>query len=62
MTNYRVSGEIQRLMNLRHRASFLINYIHPMLQDQLISLAIPDKPKSPRQKYIITEKGQDELQ
>jgi len=31
------------------------------MHDQLISLTIPDKPKSPRQKYVITEKGQDEL-
>ena len=48
-------------MNLKHRASFLINYIHPLLQEQLLSLTIPDKPKSPRQKYIVTERGQDEL-
>ena len=53
--------EMMTYMNLKHRASFLINYIHPLLQDQLISLAIPDKPKSPRQKYIVTEKGQEEL-
>jgi hypothetical protein len=26
-----------------------------------VSMTIPDKPKSPRQKYIATEKGQDEL-
>ncbi|MBU2264449.1 putative DNA binding domain-containing protein [Patescibacteria group bacterium] len=53
--------EMMTYMNLKHRASFLINYIHPLLQDQLISLTVPDKPKSPRQKYIVTEKGQGEL-
>ena len=53
--------EMMVYMNLKHRASFLINYIHPLLRDQLISMTIPDKPKSPRQKYIATEKGQDEL-
>ena len=53
--------EMMTYMNLKHRASFLFNYIHPLLQEQLLSLTIPDKPKSPRQKYIVTEKGQDEL-
>jgi len=53
--------EMMTYMNLKHRANFLINYIHPLLQDQMISLTIPDKPKSPRQKYIVTQKGQDEL-
>jgi predicted HTH transcriptional regulator len=53
--------EMMTYMNLKHRASFLISYIHPLLQGQLISMTIPDKPKSPRQKYVITERGQKEL-
>jgi predicted transcriptional regulator len=49
-------------MNLKHRASFLNNYIHPLLREELISLTIPDKPRSSRQKYIITVKGREALE
>ena len=32
-------------------------YIKPALQSGLIELTVPDKPKSPKQQYRLTEKG-----
>ena len=32
-------------------------YIKPALQSGLIELTVPDKPKSPKQLYRLTEKG-----
>jgi predicted HTH transcriptional regulator len=54
--------EMLTFMNFKHRGSFLNNYIHPLLREELISLTIPDKPRSSRQKYIITEKGREALE
>jgi len=42
---------------LKHRATFMNNYLYPLLKAQLITMTIPDKPRSPKQKYIITAKG-----
>lgn len=33
------------------------DYVSPLVAEGLIMLTIPDKPKSPRQKYVTTEKG-----
>jgi len=46
------------LLRLKHRETFLKNYLYPLMEDELVIMTIPDKPKSPRQKYIITAKGQ----
>ncbi len=32
-------------------------YIKPALQSGLIELTVPDKPKTPKQQYRLTEKG-----
>ena len=40
-----------------NRSRFRKNYIKPLLDAELLVMMIPDKPKSPGQKYLITEKG-----
>ncbi|MEL6306140.1 MAG: Fic family protein, partial [Bacteroidota bacterium] len=36
---------------LRHRETFRDNYLLPSIQEGLVEMTIPDKPKSPNQKY-----------
>tara|TARA_R110002051_G_scaffold15064_2_gene47624 strand:- start:20037 stop:21344 length:1308 start_codon:yes stop_codon:yes gene_type:complete len=49
--------ELQELLNLSDRKYFRENYLQPALEIELIELTIPDKPKSSKQKYRLTEKG-----
>ncbi|WP_242204219.1 Fic family protein [Aestuariivivens insulae] len=49
--------ELQELLNLSDRKYFRENYLQPALDAELIEMTIPDKPKSSKQKYRLTEKG-----
>ena len=49
--------ELQQLLGLKHRDSFVENYLKPALTEGFIEMTIPDKPKSSKQKYCITNKG-----
>ena len=44
-------------VGIRDRVSFSRNYLDPALADDLIEMTQPDSPKSPTQKYRLTEKG-----
>lgn len=44
-------------IGLRHRPTFIENYIKPAMKDGLIRTLHPDKPNHPRQKYMLTVKG-----
>lgn len=45
-----------------NRTKFRKKLINPLLEMELLSMTIPDKPRSSRQKYVITKKGKDLLQ
>jgi len=53
----RTGRNIQELLGLKHRETFLNNYLKPLLKSGWIEMTIPDKPTSSKQKYRITEKG-----
>ena len=40
-----------------NRTKFRRKYIKPLLKEDLIGMTIPEKPNSPDQQYVITEKG-----
>lgn len=50
------SGELMQLLNLKHRANFRKNYLHPALKNGYIEQTIPEKPNSRLQKYRLTGK------
>jgi len=63
-TNERPITDVMKIFNWKDRTKFKRKFITPMLEQDLLSMTIPDKPNSPYQKYIITEKGKkllDEL-
>jgi predicted HTH transcriptional regulator len=51
------NAELMKEFGLKNRTKFRRKYIAPLLKEDLISMTIPDKPNSPDQKYILTEKG-----
>ena len=50
--------ELQKIIGLSDRKSFMKNYIEPALKQKLIEMTIPDKPNSSKQKYKLTEIGE----
>ena len=49
--------EIQGKLGLADGKHFREKYLQPALKENLVEMTIPDKPKSSKQKYRLTEKG-----
>ncbi len=49
--------ELLGLLQLRHKPSFRQNYLHPALEKSLVQMTDPASPRSPRQRYRLTEAG-----
>ena len=49
--------ELMKLLQINHRPHFLFEYLQPAINEGLIEMTIPDKPKSIHQKYRLTSKG-----
>ncbi len=49
--------EIMKHLGLRNRSHVFTEYIAPLIGEGFISLTIPEKPRSSKQKYGVTEKG-----
>jgi fido (protein-threonine AMPylation protein) len=47
--------EMMDRMGLRHRPSFVKNYLQPAINQGLIERIYPDKPNHPRQKYRLSD-------
>jgi Fic family protein len=45
--------ELMALLDLSHRATFQKNYLTPALEAGVIERTLPDKPRSPKQKYKL---------
>lgn len=58
----RGSKEAMLALGLNHRPTFLYDYLHPSLSGGLVEMTQPDSPKSPTQKYRLTEKGKNVLE
>lgn len=55
------AAQLQKAVWLKDRVHFLKNYLEPLLQAEWIERTIPDSPRSPKQKYRLTEKGRKVL-
>ncbi len=53
----RSSNEIMGFLDLKHREHFRSSILKPLIEKGLLKLTIPDKPNSPKQKYIATKNG-----
>jgi Fic family protein len=49
-------------LKLKHRPTFVYDYLQPSLLSGLVEMTQPDSPKSPTQKYRLAEKGRKFLE
>jgi ATP-dependent DNA helicase RecG len=49
--------EVMKRLSLRDREHFRKTYLLPALEAELIEMTIPEKPRSSKQSYRLTEKG-----
>lgn len=49
--------EIMSKIKLKHRPTFMENYLNPAIENGFVRLLYPDSPRHPRQKYLLTVKG-----
>lgn len=49
------------LLSLKHRPSFLDLYLLPSLESGYIAMIYPENPNHPKQKYKLTEKGENQF-
>ena len=49
--------QMMEAMELKHRPTFLENYLNPAIIQGYVRLLYPDKPRHPRQKYLLTLEG-----
>jgi hypothetical protein len=54
-------GELMEKLRLKDRMHFRMDYLRPALAAELIQMTIPDKPRSSKQKYRLTDKGREAL-
>ena len=57
----RFANEIMEFLGLKHRKTFRVNYLQPLLGAGWLEMTIPDKPTSSKQKYRVTNKGRQLL-
>jgi len=55
-------SKAQQALGLKSQANFRERYLEPALATKLVEMTQPDSPKSPTQKYRITEKGKQILE
>ncbi len=48
-------------LGLKHRPTFMYDYLQPALASGLVEMTQPDAPRSPTQKYRLTPKGRNVL-
>lgn len=48
--------EIMEHLNYKHKRTFTITYLKPLLEKGVLEMTIPDKPNSSKQKYITNRK------
>lgn len=53
----RKASEIQDLIGLKHRATFLYNYLRPLQEKGWLAMTVPEKPRSRNQRYIRTDEA-----
>jgi ATP-dependent DNA helicase RecG len=52
-------AQLQQALGLRHEDHFRERYLIPALREGIVEMTIPEKPKSSKQQYRLTAKGEE---
>jgi len=50
-------SQLMKRTGLKHRPNFIEYHLNPAIAEGYVRLLYPDKPRHPRQKYLLTLKG-----
>lgn len=50
-------SQMMSLLGLKHRPNFMEYHLNPAIAEGYVCLLYPDKPRHPRQRYLLTVKG-----
>lgn len=50
-------SQLMEVLVLKHRPNFLEYHLNPAIKEGYICMRYPDKPRHPKQKYLLTPKG-----
>jgi len=53
--------ELMKITGKTDRTKFRNQVLNPLIEAGLLEMTVPDKPRSSKQKYRLTEKGRDIL-
>ena len=51
------AAELLTALGLKDRKNFVTLFLNPAMQAGFVQALYPDKPRHPRQKYLLTAKG-----
>ena len=49
--------ELMQKAGLKHRPNFIEYHLTPAVKEGYVRMLYPDKPRHPKQRYLLTEKG-----
>ena len=49
--------ELKELYRWSNTTKFKAKYVTPLIEEQIVGMAFPDKPTSPKQRYFLTGNG-----
>jgi ATP-dependent DNA helicase RecG len=49
--------ELKELYRWSNTTKFKAKYVSPLIEEQFVGMTLPDKPTSPKQKYVLTVNG-----
>ncbi len=51
--------ELAEITGVHHRSFFKKQHLDPLIEYGLMAMTVPDRPRSSKQKYVITEAGKE---
>lgn len=57
-----LAADLMQALGQTNRTRFKKNYLNPLIEAGLVKMTQPDSPKSPTQRYVLTEEGQKLLE